>query len=407
MGSKRSKITRRKFLGYSAAVAATAPFYSCSESKPTGSISMEKSRLKPKKGYKPKVTSAWIKSSEYKNKEKLLREVIEDATDFSWLKKGDSVLLKLALNSGNQFPATTDPWLLSVVIRLLKEKGAGRIIAGDKSGVEYVRQFKDFKEGSSRKLCDSSGLLKVIEESAATPDFFEEKSFDSYFKGSPEITSHWKEPIWITSVVKEVDHVIYLPRISSHIMGDITCGMKIGVGFLRDDSRLAFHRGGSKFYQMYEEINDVPEIKSRLRLTVTSGRKLFTTIGPDMGHLSEPDYGLVMASEDIAANELLSYAWLKWNREFNTSPFKKSTTGQITKLRSFINKIFVRLKFKFEDDKKTPPLEFFQAGDIYNHPAILNYFEKRGGSPEELVWRSLNRNPDSAVTDYIKRNIRS
>src|SRR5476651_1577382 len=37
----------------------------------------------------------------------LFKRVIEKATDFSWLNKGDSVLIKLALNSGNPYPATS------------------------------------------------------------------------------------------------------------------------------------------------------------------------------------------------------------------------------------------------------------------------------------------------------------
>jgi uncharacterized protein (DUF362 family) len=31
------------------------------------------------------------------------------ATDFSWLSRGDSVFIKPALNSGNPYPATTNP----------------------------------------------------------------------------------------------------------------------------------------------------------------------------------------------------------------------------------------------------------------------------------------------------------
>ncbi|MCK5097258.1 MAG: DUF362 domain-containing protein [Desulfobacteraceae bacterium] len=188
-------------------------------------------------------------------------------------------------------------------------------------------------------------------------------------------------------------------------MGDITCGFKIGVGFLRDDSRLAFHRGGKNFYQMYEEINDIPEIKEKLRLSITSGRKVFSTIGPDYGHISSPDFGLVLASEDIIANELLSYAWLKWNRKFNTPAIKKYTSGKITNYRSVINKLFLRFKFNSDDGKKTPDMPFFQAGNIYNHPSIVNYLERKGGKPEKILWNSINENPDMSITNYINKNL--
>ena len=38
-----------------------------------------------------------------------VRASVEAATDFSWLSKGDSVFIKPALNSGNNYPATTSP----------------------------------------------------------------------------------------------------------------------------------------------------------------------------------------------------------------------------------------------------------------------------------------------------------
>ncbi len=209
--NKNNDINRRKFLEYSAAIACAAPFYSCSGTKQQEKSEVfEKSLIRPLYGFKPSITSGWIKKNDYKNQKNILRKIINESSDFSWLKKGDSVLLKLALNSGNKFPATTDPWVLEVIIKMLQEKGAGKIVVGDKSGVEHVCHFKDKKEGSSRDLCESSGLLKVITENNAIPDFFEEKSYDSYFKSLPENPHHWKEPVWISSIVKEVDHIIYL-----------------------------------------------------------------------------------------------------------------------------------------------------------------------------------------------------
>ena len=41
------------------------------------------------------------------------------------------MFIKPVLNSGNPYPATTSPLAIRVMIGLLKEKGAGRIIAGE------------------------------------------------------------------------------------------------------------------------------------------------------------------------------------------------------------------------------------------------------------------------------------
>ena len=57
--------------------------------------------------------------------EKLVREAVrasaETATDFSWLSRGDSVFIKPALNSGNNYPATTNPAGIKAIV-LFDEK---------------------------------------------------------------------------------------------------------------------------------------------------------------------------------------------------------------------------------------------------------------------------------------------
>ena len=75
--------------------------------------------------------------------EKLVREAVrasaEAATDFSWLSKGDSVFIKPALNSGNNYPATTSQVGIKAIVELLRDRGAGRIVLGDMSGVEHLK----------------------------------------------------------------------------------------------------------------------------------------------------------------------------------------------------------------------------------------------------------------------------
>ena len=75
------------------------------------------------------------------------QDLVNSATDFSWLKPGDTVLLKIALNSGNPYPMTTDPWLVRCMVALLSEKGASTILAGDQSGAEHVVWTADSKKG--------------------------------------------------------------------------------------------------------------------------------------------------------------------------------------------------------------------------------------------------------------------
>ncbi len=310
-------------------------------------------------GYQPHVSSAWIPKGEHLNSYQVFKSVVEAATDFSWLSSGDRIFLKLALNSGNPFPATTDPWSLFCMITLLKEKGAGEIFVGDQSGAEHVYHDPEQQRGSSRNLCQSAQLLDVIDETEATAWFFEEFGLDAYREASPSKSHHWTTPILITTVIDNVDHIIHLPRISRHFMAGTTLGMKIAVGYLRSDNRLQGLHGPLNFRAKYEEINHVQDISSKLRLTVSSGRKLLTTFGPDRGEIVEPDYGLILASDDLLAHDLLGTAWLEAN------------------------------------GSRIP-------GDIYCHAALQNYMQGIGGSPETLIWEEINAHPDPAVPDYMK-----
>jgi uncharacterized protein (DUF362 family) len=359
-------------------------------------------------GYRPTVAGAWIPKGEQEKSFGLLQNMSEAATDFSWLSRGDRVLLKLAMNSGLPYPRTTDPWLLDSMIRILQQRGA-KVVVGDSAGCGHVRWSPTEKKGSSRALCDSLGLLKIVNENGASPVFFEEKNYDSFLETLPAGKHHWKTPLRIASEVKEVDHIVYLPRVSSHVLGEVTLGMKLGVGFLREDSRLALHEGAGDFCMMWEEISHVPEISSRLRLCVSTGRSVTTLVGPDVGPVAVPDYGLILASTDLLAHDLPAYAFLKWNREYMTSPQDQVKDGILTRNRAERNKGFLKRVWKLPEGHVPPNLEFFQAGvtgGIYDHPAVINFMKRKGGRPETLNFVQLNKNPQTEVVDYLKREMK-
>jgi uncharacterized protein (DUF362 family) len=245
MNIRQIKTNRRQFLEAAASIAGAALLPGCAHSS-NGLYISEMEQMPVLDSYTPTASSAWIARGEHQNAYGLFKKTIEAATDFSWLSQGDRILLKLALNKGNPYPATTDPWAISCMVKLLKEKGAGQIYVGDQSGVESVLWTANDKRGSSRECCESAGLRSVIEESGSTPLFFEEQGYDAYVPAIPDGPHHWDSPIWVTRMVNEVEHIVYLGRVSSHVLGDATLGLKLSVGFLREDSRKAFHQGGEK-----------------------------------------------------------------------------------------------------------------------------------------------------------------
>ncbi len=396
--------SRRDFLKFSGVLAGAVFLPACANSMKK--MEAELAVMPVDDAWTPHVASAWIPKGEHGNAYGVFKKTMEASTDFSWLSSGDSVFIKLSMNSSNPFPATSDPWALAFLIRLLQEKGAGRIMAGDSSGMESVHWTRDSQKGSSRECCKKAGLMDAIVQNGAEPVFFEEAGYDAYIPLYPKEPHHWREPLWISAVVKESDHIIYLARVSSHIMGDITSGMKIGVGFLREDSRKAFHRGGDNFYAMYEEINHVPEIASKLRLSVSSGRKVLATFGPDNGHVTAPASGLVIASEDLVAHEMLSYSWLLYNREHETGFFDSGVTGRLTRMRSPINRGFVWYTWRDGGFFQTPKIPMFIAGNIYAHPSIINAMNRKGGRPERIDWEQVNPSAETEMmADYIRDKI--
>ncbi len=243
-----------------------------------------------------------------------VRRAVEATTDFAWLSRGDSVLIKPVCNSGNDYPATTDPAALAAMIGLLRERGAGRILVGDMSGAQFVRFSKDRTSGSSRALMKRNGLLAAAEDSGADVVAFEEAGWDGFFEEAPTAGENWRAPLMLPSVLAEVDHVVLMPRCGRHLLAGATLALKAAVGWWRHDSRLEYHHDAATFAEKTAESNTVPTLLAKQRLVVTGATKVLTTFGPDDGYVMEPETGLVIASTSVVAHDMVSLAWLNENR---------------------------------------------------------------------------------------------
>jgi len=215
--------------------------------------------------------------------ETAVRRAAETVTDFSWLSRGDRVLIKPVCNSPNPYPATTDPVALHAMIRLLQEHGAGAITVADMSGVQFVRFSPDKVRGSSRKLMTTSGMASAIDAAGAELHAFEEPGWDAFHAENPKSGLGWSRPIMMPDVLNEVDHVVLMPRCARHVLAGSTLGLKAAVGWWRHDSRLLYHREGATLPEKTAEANTVPSLILKQRLVLTSATKVMTTFGPDQG----------------------------------------------------------------------------------------------------------------------------
>jgi uncharacterized protein (DUF362 family) len=246
--------------------------------------------------------------------ETAVRESALAASDFSWLSRGDSVFIKPALNSGRPYPSTTSPIAVAVMVKLLKEKGAGRVIVGDMSGIEHVKLSPDGFSGSTRKLMETSGMAGPVQAAGAELHFFEEAGWHAFYEDQMVFGSNWFGGVMMPSILKAVDHIILMPRCSRHVLAGSTLGLKAAVGYWRTDTRLEYHRDADTFQEKTAEANTAQTLLVKQRLVVSAADKILATFGPDQGYVHEPETGLVIASESVVAHDMVSLAWLLENR---------------------------------------------------------------------------------------------
>jgi uncharacterized protein (DUF362 family) len=313
-----------------------------------------------------------------------LKNAARAATDFSWLSRGDSVLIKPALNSGNPYPATTSPESVRAMVELLKEKGASKVIVSDMSGIEHVKLTPEKLKGSSRKLMNESGMVKAAIEAGAELFFPEEEGWNAFFEDEPAYSTYWKKGIMMPKILKEVDHLVLMPRCGRHALLGSSLGMKNAVGYWRTDSRLEYHKYASTIQEKTADANTVKSLHDKQRLVLTAGTKVLTTYGPNKGFVSEPETGLVIASESIVAHDMISLAWLLQNRKTMSEEENKSARDPYK--RQFIvsntNRFVVMLLGGFGEAWNVEKLVRNDIDSIWDDRVLNRAYEVFGGIPQ-------------------------
>ncbi|MCP3982951.1 MAG: DUF362 domain-containing protein [bacterium] len=301
-------LSRREFgqLAAAGAVAALLPEASRSQNGPASISAL--------RGPAPVAVAGVARGAPAEETHRAVRAAALAATDFAWLSRGDTVLIKPVCNSGNVYPATTDPWAVYEMIRLLKERGAGRVIVADMAGVQFVRFHPDSLHGSTRALMESNGLAKATEQAGGELHAFEEAGWDGFFEDTPVAEGSWKAPVMLPTILTEVDHVVLMPRVARHLLAGSTLGLKAAVGWWRHDSRLEYHRDAGSFAEKTADANTVRTVADKQRLVLSSATRVMTTFGPDAGHVAEPETGIVFASADLVAHDMVAMAWLLEHR---------------------------------------------------------------------------------------------
>jgi uncharacterized protein (DUF362 family) len=199
------------------------------------------------------------------------------------ISKGDQVLLKPNFNSADAPPASSDPEFLKVIVELLFEHGAGKVVVGESS----------WQGLSTRKAMEQTGTLAVLKGTGAEIAFFDEEKYVKVNVGG-EYLKH----VSLAERAMQADKIIYSCCMKTHFRADFSLSLKLAFGFTKKSERMAFHISHLK-----EKLVDL-NLVVHPDLIIMDGRKCFITGGPFSGKVRNPN--VILASGDCVAMDVES-----------------------------------------------------------------------------------------------------
>jgi len=329
-----------------------------------------------------------------------VRNAAEASTDFSWLSKGDAVFIKPVNNSDSPYPATTSPAAIASMIGLLREKGARRVIVGDMSGVRNLRFSPKSLSGSSRALMIASGLAKAVQTSGGELHCFEESGWEVFYEDFPSAGSHWKRGLMMPNILKEIQHIVLMPRCSRHVLAGSSLGLKAAVGYWRHDTRLEYHRDAATLQEKTAEGNTVATLRDKQRLVISAADKVLATYGPDNGYVFEPDHGLIIASDSVVAHDMVSLAWLLENRRIMPASERDGFMDTNRLIPQLANRIVTGWLGGWEAALASETMNKDSINAIWDDRVLARSYELFGGVPAILL-----ESANSAFPEALKNRL--
>lgn len=203
-------------------------------------------------------------------------------------------------------------------------------------------------------------------------------------------------------ILKEVDHIVLMPRCSRHLLLGSSLGLKCAVGYWRTDSRLEYHKIASAIQEKTADANAVKCLRDKQRLTLTVATQVLTTMGPDDGFVARPETGLIIASESVVAHDMVSLAWLLQNRRAmseqeradSRDPYKRQAVV------SRLNRLVVKRLGGLREAAHAEKLIRNDIDSIWDDSVLNRAYEVFGGIPSvELV------NVGDSVPEELKEGL--
>lgn len=221
-----------------------------------------------------------------------VRKAVAMAGGLSFIKPGDTVLVKPNVNSDDPYPGTTNPEVVKEVVTMCFESGAKRVIVADRSGVLWQNTMYNMEKVGIAQSARSAGAEVVALDN------------EEWILVKPEGSKYWVNGFRIPKLVTEVDHIINVAVVKTHSIADFSMSLKNFVGFIHMSDRMFMHSSGN-IKEMIAELN----LAFNPKLNILDATRVFVRGGPDRGEIREPK--AIIASRDRVAVDITGLALLR------------------------------------------------------------------------------------------------
>ena len=227
-----------------------------------------------------------------------VRKAVAMAGGLSFIKPGDTVLVKPNVNSDDPYPGTTNPEVIKEIVTMCFESGAKRVIVADRSGVLWQNTMYNMEKVGIAQSARSAGAEVLALDN------------EEWIPVRPEGSKYWVNGFRIPKIVTQVDHIINVGVVKTHSITDFSMSLKNFVGFIHMSDRMFMHSSGN-IKEMIAELN----LAFNPKLNILDATKVFVRGGPDKGETREP--GVIIASQDRIAVDIIGLSLL---RSLGTTP---------------------------------------------------------------------------------------
>ena len=234
----------------------------------------------------------------------------------NFISKDDTVILKPNFNTGDPFPASTDPEFLSSVIRL---------IMNQTSDIQIV-------ESSTLRANTKQIIENIMGEDLREFNIpvFTENDFNFTRINLKTLGARYLKSVKLPDKILDPNvKLIILPCLKTHFIAQYTGALKLAVGFMERKERVRMHMS----WRVPEKVAEL-NLGYQPPLTIMDARKIFVTKGPAHGRVESPMKILTGTSRvavDIEGVRIIQ-SYQAENKLKNKDPFKIGTIKRALEL---------------------------------------------------------------------------